>query len=223
MSTQNTDSVTVKSQKKTFRKDYTEGGKPGVIIATVRWDDQCGNGKNSFSVTATIYEDGKDVAGGCCHEEVVKHLPELAHLIRWHLFDPFGPMHYVSNTVYHAGDRDHRGLKIGEKKQLKAGGKTPVWVRVVRNPQGEEVPDLFKWTDSEEKPAEEKLTIQWEPKWIVGEGKKRELDAARNTAAWPEATDAELTSENLKERLLERLPGLLEAFRKDIEALGFVY
>lgn len=49
------------------------------------------------------------------------------------------------------------------------------------------------------------------------------LDAARRSAVWPEATDEELTAPGLADRLQARLPGLLEAMRKDIEAVGFVW
>lgn len=38
---------------------------------------------------------------GCLHEEIVKHFPELAPVIRWHLCaTPSGPMHYESNALY---------------------------------------------------------------------------------------------------------------------------
>lgn len=47
---------------------------------------------------------------------------------------------------------------------------------------------------------------------------KPDLEAARNCALWPEATLAQLQSE---EALLARLPSLLEEFKADIESLGF--
>jgi hypothetical protein len=52
--------------------------------------------------------------GGCIHDELTKYFPELAHLIKWHLCSTDGPMHYVSNTMYHASDRDHNGKRKGE-------------------------------------------------------------------------------------------------------------
>jgi hypothetical protein len=56
-------------------------------------------------------------------------------------------------------------------------------------------------------------------------GKIRELDAARRTANWPDATDEELSAEPdvLRARLLERLPALLVEFRAAVESLGFDY
>ena len=55
------------------------------------------------------------------------------------------------------------------------------------------------------------------------EGKARDLDAARNAAVWPEATDEELTAPGLKERLEARLPALLVEFRAAVESLGFTW
>ena len=56
-------------------------------------------------------------------------------------------------------------------------------------------------------------------------GKARELDSARRAAVWPDATDADLMveSEQLKAALLARLPKLLEEFRRDILAAGFLW
>lgn len=56
-------------------------------------------------------------------------------------------------------------------------------------------------------------------------GKERELRAARRVAIWPDATDKELCLEpqELKKALENRLPGLLEEFRKAIEELGFEF
>lgn len=49
------ESVLVKSQTKTFGpKFFSEQGQQYRIIAKVRYDDQCGNGRNSFSITAEI-------------------------------------------------------------------------------------------------------------------------------------------------------------------------
>jgi hypothetical protein len=139
---------------------YTENDEEYRIIADVRYDDDCGNGHNTFSITARI--DQKDTlgrwreySGGCCHDEVAAHFPELAPFIKWHLYSSDGPMHYIANTIYH----------VQEKK----------------------------------------------------------LDYARSTAIWPDATDAELCADDLKEKLTARLPALLADFQKDMESLGFVF
>lgn len=224
-----------------YRADYMNKGRPETLTAKVRWDDQCGNGHNSFSVTGSIYgpdriegettirhESGRTLwnfAGGCCHEEIAKRIPELAPFIKWHLFDPCGPMHYVANTVYHVSDKDSHGLSKGERKQLRNGrtGK-PVWELVVRNANGEALANIGHnaWRDSAECP-EDTFTVKWEPVWINGEGKARELNHARATAVWPDATDEDLTAPGLEARLLARLPALVAEFKAAVESLGFVF
>jgi hypothetical protein len=128
-------------------------GVPGVKIrAEIRFDDECGNGHNSFAVTADIYRispRGKreDIAGGCCHDEIAKAFPELAHLIKWHLFDSSGPMHYVANTVYHAGNRDHWGKLKGEPRSFDTFirfGDNPILHAPGRHSSGK----FIKWLQS---------------------------------------------------------------------------
>ena len=94
------------------------------IMATmrveIRFDDVCRNGHNSFSITAEVRQDNAispNVAGPC-HDLIAEHFPELAHLTRWHLFDTRGPLHYLSNTLYLAGDRDHNGRRKGEPERF---------------------------------------------------------------------------------------------------------
>ena len=60
---------------------------------------------------------------------------------------------------------------------------------------------------------------------VFSNGKERELDLARQIAVWPDATDAELSvePEQLKIALIARLPKLLEDFRRDILAAGFLW
>ncbi len=54
-------------------------------------------------------------------------------------------------------------------------------------------------------------------------GKERELDEARAVAVWPDATDEDLTTPGLAERLKARLPRLLEEHRAAVEAAGFTW
>ena len=83
-------------------------GAGGVMIVEIRYDDECKNKHNSFAITANVITDrsrkmGDIEAGGCMHEEIARVFPELASLSQWHLFDSDnGPLHYVSNTLYHA-------------------------------------------------------------------------------------------------------------------------
>ena len=101
--------------KKTFKREFSDGS---VLVASVRFDDECKNGHNTFSITADLYDEthqngeeyvfnsmGKErylTACGCQHDLVTKHFPELAPLIKWHLTSTDGPLHYVADTVYHA-------------------------------------------------------------------------------------------------------------------------
>ncbi len=88
------------------------------IKVYLRFDDHCKNGHSSFAITAILYDNkGNDVGGGCCHDDIVKAFPEFAHLIKWHLVSTDGPMHYIANTVYHAGNRDCDGLLEGEESK----------------------------------------------------------------------------------------------------------
>jgi hypothetical protein len=107
-------SVTVRKQTRTFSKELPDGS---IFRAKVRWDDHCGNGHNTFAITGELYEPGRRVPGeawltnskgervtlvacGCLHEEVARHFPELAPLLRFHLVSADGPLHYVANTGF---------------------------------------------------------------------------------------------------------------------------
>lgn len=90
-------------------------GKGETLRVEIRHDDQCKNGHNSFAITGDIRDHrGVSVAGGCVHEDIAAVFPELAHLIKWHLSSTDGPMHYLANALYLAGDRDHNGKRKGE-------------------------------------------------------------------------------------------------------------
>lgn len=96
-------------------------------------------------------------------------------------------------------------------------------------------PDVGKWHKALFKSEEEAFNFlhdvthhEWEIVEIPvtwSEGKERELDSARRSAVWEDATDEQLClpKEELKALLEARLPALIEEFRKDVEALGFVY
>ena len=112
------ESILVKKQFQTFEKTFKENNIKHRIVCTVRYDDECGNGHNSFSITATIYSDEYSsgnryfVTGGCIHEEISKHFPELKHLVKWDLINSDGPMHYVANTTYHVRTREDMDIEL---------------------------------------------------------------------------------------------------------------
>ena len=265
-----TNSTLTKNQKKTFTKYYTEDGQRYKITATVRHDDECSNGHNTFTITADIYEikngAARWIAGGCQHEEIKKHFPELAKYIKWHLCGTDGPMHYIANTLYFAGDADCWGRRpgdpIGYEKTIKFEG-FPVSFRFkkafIESLNGYRLQDLniikiyhakepntygakytfscyfcewyecpFDTIDEAEEFLQAVKTIKFE---VVetptgySEGKQREFNAARAAAIWPEATDEELSlpTEELKQKLIDRLPALMADFKKDVEELGFIF
>lgn len=202
-------------------------GKPATMIVELRFDDNCRNGHSSFSITADIKKkNGTIEACGCLHDDIKEWFPELAPLIQWHLTSTDGPMHYMANTIYHAGDKDCHGLRAGEKRQIR-NGRTgiPAWELVALDEAGNEIElyKLEKYQDSETVPAMpyRLAYVSW---CTVGEGKERDLEAARHCAVWPEATDEELCSPELPELLAARLPGLIERFRKAmVEDCGFIW
>lgn len=102
-----------------LRRPIDGYGPSAVIAATLRFDDNCGNGHNTFSVTADMFAPDragvmKEIGGGQMHAEIRRVFPELAHLIPWHLTSSDGPLHYVANTLWHAGDRDYNGQSAGD-------------------------------------------------------------------------------------------------------------
>jgi hypothetical protein len=269
-------SVLTKQQYKSMGPKPVKGyGDGAAIWAHIRYDDECGNGHNSFAITGTVRvpRHREPVAGGCLHDEIAEAFPELAPLIKWHLCASDGPMYYISNTVFLAGERDCWGKLKGEPRQWETHiqfGKNPIkhklrasfakFLQDARSHPGAEAFDfeVIRY-DHDNRPGE---TYKFAPKYTFGgyaskwhecpfdteqealdfltalktcdpqfikiatawgEGKERELDSARHTAIWPEATDEELTAPGLKERLEARLPKLMEDFKAAIESLGFVY
>ncbi len=218
-------SVLVNHQVKTYGpKAFTYYGQRCQIKAKVRFDDSCNNGHNSFAITGEIYIPGKSdcEACGCLHEEIAKAFPELAPFIKWHLTSTDYPLHYFANTVYHAGDRDHWGLKKGEFRQhLSRGPNQADGVEGV--PHWELMPGDTANRYAKEKPAP--VTLEWRPSGVNGVGKAREFAHARAAAVWPEATEEQLSLEpdQLRALLAARLPALMADFKKAVESLGFVY
>lgn len=102
------------------------GLKPGLssVSVEIRFDDDCRNGHNTFSITGEVRTHSLGESwGGCVHDEIAKAFPEFAPLIQWHLVSADGPMHYLANALYLAGDRDSSGRREGEPC---------AWVDIVR-------------------------------------------------------------------------------------------
>ena len=107
-------------------------GRGAEITAIVRYDDQCGNGHNTFSITAEVVTPAsrarRDIeAGGCMHDEIARIFPELAPLLPWHLCSSDGPLHYVENTMYWLGRRGYTNGGPGDPPKLASARKTACW------------------------------------------------------------------------------------------------
>ncbi len=107
--------------KKIYRTSFFENDKPVVLLAKIRFDDECKKGHKTFSVTGERYEtyrqrgeptikhDNGDTlwlnSCGCLHDDIVQHFPDLAEAVKYHLVSEDGPMHYVANSLYWKGEK----------------------------------------------------------------------------------------------------------------------
>lgn len=201
-------------------REFKAAGKLWRLTVEMRFDDTPRNYHETFAITGQLDQwDGwrfREYSGGCLHEDIAKRFPEFAPLIKWHLTSIDGPMHYLANTVYHASDRDHNGLRKGETRQIRNGRTGELaWIM-----EGEQT----RYHDGDA-PPDETVTLTWQPWNRIGEGKERQLDYARNAAVWPDATDAELMQEPeaLKAALTARLPALMAEFKAAMLSCGFDY
>jgi hypothetical protein len=162
-------------------------GEPAFLRVEIRHDDECKNGHNSFAITGDIRgARGRDIAGGCLHEDIARVFPELAHLIKWHLCSTDGPMHYVANTLYWLGYQGYCGEGDRNPPNIEHARSTAVW------------PDMPESFICPEELREVKAGE------IFGPLKKEKIEAVQ----W---------------QLGHRLPGMLEAFKSDLEAAGFAF
>lgn len=267
------ESILTKDQKKSFTRIHENE----LVKVDIRYDDQCNNGHNTFAITGSVYEKGRDgrwlkepSTCGCIHETIEKVFPEYALYIKWHLCSSDGPMYYVENTCFHAGNRDcfgkEKGVPYNFVRKLMVNDSpflyepSEVLLKFI-----DEVGMDYPWADAEliavhhdkEKSFKphyqfaQMFALQWHQcpfsSWdeacnfvhamsnckvelvqratSYGEGKERDLDAARATAVWPDASDEILClpKELLKIELLKRLPNLIAEFKMDMESLGFVF
>ena len=119
----------IKNQKITRTRTCTRTIGNERLTVTIRHDDECGNGHNSFSICGDLYENplGEHiqkpqgwhwVSGGQITKDIIRFFPDLAPLLKWHLCSTDGPMHYVANSIYHASDKDCWGKRKGEPKSF---------------------------------------------------------------------------------------------------------
>ena len=115
--TNNKQQQTTNSLKAYKVKEYTENGQRYVIRVEISLNDECRNGYECFALTADGYRidrNGRRVFafGGCCHDEILKHFPELAIFERLHLCDFKGaPMYPSANLLYYIEQNNLEAVK----------------------------------------------------------------------------------------------------------------
>ncbi len=261
----------ITAQRMDVTVPFSEGEEQGELRVHLRFDDQCKNGRETFAITADRYGIvRRDEGGGCLHEDIARHVPALAHLLDWHLVSTDGPMYYLENTLYQAGNRDHWGKAKGDpsryvygirfkpspivttlsqgafeflqgipsRKDGRFSSLSYVEVRNASEPTVYEPRYTLRGYDvawhecpfKSERQAREFVeayaTLEHELVRVpdgYAQGKERDLEAARRSAIWPDASDEVLClpPEELKAALQARLPALMQAFRRDMLELGF--
>lgn len=207
-------SILTKEQRKQFERSYKNSDGENLFMRLfIRYDDRCNNGHNSFSITADIFTEKQSKNSknpymcGCCHDEIKIAFPEFAHLIKWHLMNSDGPMYYIENTLYHADEHGPNSAHVYFNEPIT--GKSLLLEYCDEK-------DLIKYWDESKKIFKSGYIIKWDEKTA----KKANLEGARKTAIWPDATIEQLRNKCL---LIARLPDLIEQFKKDIEAIGFIF
>ena len=118
--------------------------EPCHMRIDVRHDDHCGNGHNTFSITGEVwatvrrggerYKKGAEpITCGMIHDTIAEHANDhIVDALRWHLTSTDGPMHYLADTLYLAGDKDHSGRRKGEPSSFETAitfGDNPILYR----------------------------------------------------------------------------------------------
>ena len=104
---------------KEWNKMFYEDGQKYRIQVRAELVHRDGNSNAYFSITGDIIRHAKNgrkvlEAGGCIHEDIIKHFPQLQLLVDIHLADDEGvPMHAYANAAYWAG-HDPNGKKYSD-------------------------------------------------------------------------------------------------------------
>ena len=178
---------------KRTRTDVHDLPNGKVLVVKLRYDDDCKNKHNTFSITGELWSSRRGYEAnlrdrnderaleflGCTHDEIMQYRgKQYGHLIRWHLVSDDGPMHYVENTLYHLGYR--------------SGPDT--WYAADHHPNIDYARSSACWPDM--------------PESYVCDPDKRMLKLTREAAAAP-----------IKAILEARLPALMEEFRRDMATI----
>lgn len=188
-----------------------------VLIINLKFEKRGENDGDFFDITANLFDrdyipferyylnknGNKRYLGacGCLHDEIAIHAPELKHLIKWNGTSTNGPLYYIENTLYHVEEHGptHAWIYYTLTDPLRLCDRKEILLKYAK---------LKELALAEEYPC---YRIEPDKKTI----KECNLEAARRTAIWPEASREELTHENL----LKRLPKLMEDFNKDMKEI----
>jgi len=182
-------------KKKTLTKTYG----PYKHIVKYGFNYLRGNSRPYFSITSDIYKNGREYSGGCCHDEVRQHFPELDILIRWHGVNDNGvDEYYTANAVYwlekHFGISKYKTEDYSNVIPLEAFKNTVVFGAL--------------------------------PSDSIGELLKPLLDGARPELL-DEQVRLNAAREELKKRVTQwceaRLPELNKVMKADMQAAGIEY
>lgn len=133
------------------RKEYTEGKDRCVLKVYGGLHMIRGNRAPYFTITADLYENGRWASGGCQHELILRHYPELADLAAMHLSDINGtPSHDAANAWYWLagcypdafGERYHGG-NSEQNFPITPPADKPWQTTEHRKPTGDECLDIF--------------------------------------------------------------------------------
>jgi len=205
------ESILTKKQTRMKSKDVIVDGEKYRLVLEIRYDDEYGNGHNTFTITLSTHLGWRSnyiVAYGCQHELVAEHFPEYAHMIKWHGCTSDGPLYYIANTLYHACKiEEFYNFVYLQDKEFKikecVGVYDDIDTRLIES----------KYSSL----RDVSIIIKREPR---STNKAANIEAARACAIWPSATLQQLQD---VDALTDRLPDLLEDFKVDIEALGLIY
>ena len=104
---------------KEWNKMFYENGENYRIQVRAELVHRDGNANAYFAITGDIFRHAKNgrkvhESGGCIHDDIIKHFPQLQLLVDIHLSDEDGvPMHAYANAAYWAG-HDGFGLQSSE-------------------------------------------------------------------------------------------------------------
>jgi hypothetical protein len=212
------------------KKIYHEEGNVYKICAKVSLDDDCNNMHADFSITADVYEKTKNgrwlwVAGGCQHDLISKHFPELKRFIPLHLCSHDGsPMYPVENGSFHVYNsseiitNDYLRLSDGELQKLNAAPKDHAYFKYMLFHLGI-VARWQKEADEFIRFLEEKTGVEWEnPYTPEQEHFRLEISAEEKAKIETKISNGYYSEEAIAERNEARRIAKIEAQREEILA-----